>query len=292
MNDILESHWEAAISEYETQARKKGLYAQLYSECDGDETKIKARYLAVRAADFAREEGERADNLEKRTIDDCARVSREKDLAIAQKSGLTLLTSYTPNAEQKDAAAVEDNEFDKPIGTEASQLEKPDLTLTKLIAMPISTKIFSAKTLPAYLWPIGYLVASGGSLVALELFLLAACFAILGQVIISLTYLMGYELYDWAMRLVLSWPFFGLTILIGQRSESLRYFAREKFNFLNGVSTHIVAILIVAWLYQLEPVATLLKRTSESGSIELNLAILSAGAIGIIIFLIKKGLPR
>jgi hypothetical protein len=41
--------WEEVLSEYEGESRNRGLYAKLYAENEGDENKIKAQYIGIRA---------------------------------------------------------------------------------------------------------------------------------------------------------------------------------------------------------------------------------------------------
>ena len=45
-----EEIWEKVLDEYDSAERKKGLYAKLYAEFDGDESKVKAQYLKTRVA--------------------------------------------------------------------------------------------------------------------------------------------------------------------------------------------------------------------------------------------------
>ena len=44
--------WNQAIDEFEGEARNRGLYAKFFSEMQGDELKVKARYIEVRAKEF------------------------------------------------------------------------------------------------------------------------------------------------------------------------------------------------------------------------------------------------
>ena len=48
-----ESHYTLALNEYQSNNRKEGLWAKCFSECNGDESKTKARYIAIRAKQIA-----------------------------------------------------------------------------------------------------------------------------------------------------------------------------------------------------------------------------------------------
>lgn len=53
LND--EDLWEKALDEYESQERRKGLWAKLFAEYDGDDSKIKVQYLKVRVIQLKEE---------------------------------------------------------------------------------------------------------------------------------------------------------------------------------------------------------------------------------------------
>jgi len=57
---VTDRHWAVALSEYESGDRSAGLYARLFADCGGDETRIKAAYLKERAHSIASEESQRA----------------------------------------------------------------------------------------------------------------------------------------------------------------------------------------------------------------------------------------
>ena len=44
--------WNQAIDEFEGEARNRGLYAKLFAETQGDESKVKARYIEIRAKEI------------------------------------------------------------------------------------------------------------------------------------------------------------------------------------------------------------------------------------------------
>ena len=44
--------WNQAINEFEGEARNRGLYAKLFAETQGDESKVKARYIDIRAKEI------------------------------------------------------------------------------------------------------------------------------------------------------------------------------------------------------------------------------------------------
>ena len=50
-----EECWAAALAEYESDARRPGLYAKSYAEAEGSESAAKANYLRVRAAELRNE---------------------------------------------------------------------------------------------------------------------------------------------------------------------------------------------------------------------------------------------
>lgn len=50
---IAEEHWAVALREYASGERSSGLFARLFAECGGDETKIKVAYLKERAHSLA-----------------------------------------------------------------------------------------------------------------------------------------------------------------------------------------------------------------------------------------------
>ena len=51
--------WERAIEEYDSSARKKGIYAKLYAQRNGDESTIKADYIKERYEQLKAEEAEK-----------------------------------------------------------------------------------------------------------------------------------------------------------------------------------------------------------------------------------------
>jgi hypothetical protein len=53
--DSDEEIWAKALKEYESGARRPGLFARLYAESDGDESKTKAAYIRVRAKELSAE---------------------------------------------------------------------------------------------------------------------------------------------------------------------------------------------------------------------------------------------
>ena len=44
--------WNQAIDEFEGEARNRGLYAKLFAETQGDESKVKAKYIDIRAKEI------------------------------------------------------------------------------------------------------------------------------------------------------------------------------------------------------------------------------------------------
>jgi hypothetical protein len=50
--NIEASSWNQAIDEFEGEARNRGLYAKLFAETQGDESKVKARYIDIRAKEI------------------------------------------------------------------------------------------------------------------------------------------------------------------------------------------------------------------------------------------------
>ena len=44
--------WNQAINEFEGETRNRGLYAKLFAETQGDESKVKARYIEIRAKEI------------------------------------------------------------------------------------------------------------------------------------------------------------------------------------------------------------------------------------------------
>ena len=50
--EIEASSWNQAIDEFEGEARNRGLYAKLFAETQGDESKVKARYIEIRAKEI------------------------------------------------------------------------------------------------------------------------------------------------------------------------------------------------------------------------------------------------
>jgi hypothetical protein len=50
-----EGSWATALKEYESSNRRHGLYAKLYANFEGDESKIKATYLKARVAEMTQE---------------------------------------------------------------------------------------------------------------------------------------------------------------------------------------------------------------------------------------------
>lgn len=51
--EVTDAHWALALKEYEHGQRNDGLFARLFTECEGDETRIKAAYLKERAKAIA-----------------------------------------------------------------------------------------------------------------------------------------------------------------------------------------------------------------------------------------------
>ena len=50
--EIEASSWNQAINEFEGETRNRGLYAKLFAETQGDESKVKARYIEIRAKEI------------------------------------------------------------------------------------------------------------------------------------------------------------------------------------------------------------------------------------------------
>jgi hypothetical protein len=55
--------WEAALIEYESEARNKGLWAKLYATHDANENLVRAKYIQTRASEMAAEEIRRNMNI-------------------------------------------------------------------------------------------------------------------------------------------------------------------------------------------------------------------------------------
>ncbi len=51
--EVTDAHWEMALNEYEHGQRNDGLFARLFTECEGDEARIKAAYLKERSRAIA-----------------------------------------------------------------------------------------------------------------------------------------------------------------------------------------------------------------------------------------------
>jgi hypothetical protein len=52
--EISETHWESALNEYQSENRKNGLWAKLYSENNGNENLVKAAYIKKRATELSK----------------------------------------------------------------------------------------------------------------------------------------------------------------------------------------------------------------------------------------------
>ena len=50
--DIDPTSWNQAIDEFEGGSRNRGLYAKLFAETQGDESKVKAKYIEIRATEI------------------------------------------------------------------------------------------------------------------------------------------------------------------------------------------------------------------------------------------------
>lgn len=50
--DIDPTSWNQAIDEFEGENRNRGLYAKLFAETQGDESKVKAKYIEIRATEI------------------------------------------------------------------------------------------------------------------------------------------------------------------------------------------------------------------------------------------------
>lgn len=55
-SNLIENYYEKAIEEFESRKRKRGLFAKLYSEHNGNEGLVKAEYLKIRAEQFKKED--------------------------------------------------------------------------------------------------------------------------------------------------------------------------------------------------------------------------------------------
>jgi hypothetical protein len=78
--EISEKNYADALNEYESTDRKKGLYAKLLVENNGDESKIKVQYVKNRSEEFAQEK-------EDKTLGEKinANIKSSKDLLIEKK---------------------------------------------------------------------------------------------------------------------------------------------------------------------------------------------------------------
>jgi hypothetical protein len=63
-----EESWAAVMKEYDSGNRRDGLYAKLYANCEGDESKTKAAYLKARVAEMMQ------DAQKQRSLEDAART--------------------------------------------------------------------------------------------------------------------------------------------------------------------------------------------------------------------------
>ena len=226
--------WASALAEYEsTDRRRPGLYARLYAECDGDEGKVKARYLALRAEQLSREWSDHKASSDTKTALVCAMEARAKDIAIVDAE-----RDIYPHHPQE--AIGEDPKLTVPLGVKPQYEQNAEtlrLSLRQFFQLPRqSGSIFSL----AGLWPIGYLGACGAYSVALQLCLLAFFFRILSQIILVLVAVSGNELYVWFAWALILWPLCGVTVLCGERRNALRQFGGSKFSVPKGICAHLI----------------------------------------------------
>lgn len=71
--------WEQALYEYDSNTRKQGLYARLFSESEGNETLVKANYLRIRV-----DEMQQSIALEKERIDTEHKIKIAHEIAISE----------------------------------------------------------------------------------------------------------------------------------------------------------------------------------------------------------------
>jgi len=84
---ITEEHWETAQRELHTGARKSGLWARVFSEAQGNESKAQANYLGFRALELAREDLAREFKLQ-HAAEQAQRELRQAKLVEAISTGL------------------------------------------------------------------------------------------------------------------------------------------------------------------------------------------------------------
>jgi hypothetical protein len=71
--------WEQALNEYDSSARKQGLWARLFSESEGNETLVKANYLRIRVDEMQQSIG-----LEKERIETERKIAIAHEIAISE----------------------------------------------------------------------------------------------------------------------------------------------------------------------------------------------------------------
>jgi hypothetical protein len=71
--------WEQALNEYDSSARKQGLWARLFSESEGNETLVKANYLRIRV-----DEMQQLIGLEKERIETERKIAIAHEIAISE----------------------------------------------------------------------------------------------------------------------------------------------------------------------------------------------------------------
>ena len=65
--ELESKYWEQALSEFNSDARNKSLWAKLFAECDGDENKTQAKYLSIRFTELAHKNTPPQQDLRKQT---------------------------------------------------------------------------------------------------------------------------------------------------------------------------------------------------------------------------------
>ena len=120
-----EELWEIAIEEYDSSARKKGLYAKIYAQRNGDESTIKADYIKERYEQL------KADEIEKNKIKNKAEVEYNKNQSAedAIKSG-----RYTSKkVKEIDCLLFENGQAAIKINESKYRLYEDDASLEKSI---------------------------------------------------------------------------------------------------------------------------------------------------------------
>jgi hypothetical protein len=115
--------WEIAIEEFDSGARKKGLYAKIYAQKNGDESSIKAAYINERFAQLKEEETEKNNTNKIKELNDGKNKNAE-ELIQAKRYTLKKVRGIDCLLFENGQSAIKVNESKYRLYEDDASLEK------------------------------------------------------------------------------------------------------------------------------------------------------------------------